>query len=373
MSRTIDILERLVAFDTVSAKSNLALIDYVQEFLTTRGFAVIRLPDASGGKAGLLASIGPGGAGILLSAHTDVVPVESQVWTHDPFRLSRDNGRLYGRGTTDMKGFLASMLSLADRVEESALIEPLKFSISYDEEIGCLGIAQMIGAVDEHLGTPRAAIVGEPTEMAIATGHKGKVGLVARAGGEAGHSSLAPKFRNAIYELADFMDDFRAIGDWYAANGARDEALDIPYTTFHTGKFSGGTALNIVPDQAEMTFEFRHLPGDARGEIMAKIEAAAGPEISLETIISYPGLATDHAAAVVGLGKRLAATNSQIKVGYGTEAGFFDALGIPTIVCGPGSMEGQGHKPDEYVTEDQLERCDAMMDRVLAELCGASV
>ncbi len=370
MTSTLELLDRLVAFNTVSSNSNLQLIDFVQDFLKSRGFELTRIPDETGAKAGLFASIGPAGAGIVLSAHTDVVPVDGQDWSRDPFRLTRRDDRLYGRGTTDMKGFLASMLALADRAASADLREPLKLSISYDEEVGCLGIARMCGALTTALGQPRAAIIGEPTEMVVAIGHKGKMGFRAAASGSAGHSSLAPLHKNALYVAADFIAELRGLQDWYARSGAQDPAYDIPYTTFHVGRLSGGTALNIVPDHAELYFEFRYLvEGDVEA-VLRKIKSFAGSDISLERNIAYPGLDTPSDAPVVHLGCKLAGTNQLTKVSFGTEAGFFDKLGIPSIVCGPGSMESQGHKLDEFITISQLQACDEMMDRVLAELSG---
>ncbi|MYA88578.1 MAG: acetylornithine deacetylase [Boseongicola sp. SB0662_bin_57] len=368
LADTLAVLDRLIAFDTVSANSNLALVEYVETYLRDRGFALHRMPDPTGQKAGLYARLGPEGDGILLSAHSDVVPAEGQGWSRDPFRLTREEGRLYGRGTTDMKGFLASMLALADRASKVDLKEPLKLSVSYDEEVGCLGIARMIGALPESLGTPRAAIVGEPTEMAVAIGHKGKVGLKAIAHGEAGHSSLAPRLENALHVAADFMGRLRELQGWYAENGARDSGYDIPHATVHVGKLAGGTALNIVPDRAEMQFEIRYLADDDPEVILGKINAMAGAGIDLERTVAYPGLQTAPTARVTKLACSLAATNATTKVAFGTEAGFFDGSGIPTVVCGPGSMEGQGHKPDEFVTVDQMAACHAMMNRILMTL-----
>ncbi|MXX91732.1 MAG: acetylornithine deacetylase [Boseongicola sp. SB0677_bin_26] len=370
LAETLAILDRLIAFDTVSASSNLALIDYVESHLRDRGFALRRLPDPTGQKAGLYARLGPAGDGLLLSAHSDVVPTEAQGWSRDPFRLTREDDRLHGRGTTDMKGFLASMLALADRAGKADLKEPLKLAVSYDEEVGCLGIARMIGALPEFLGTPRAAIVGEPTEMTVAIGHKGKVGLRAIARGEAGHSSLAPKLENALYVAADFMGRLRELQNWHAEFGARDSGYEISHTTIHVGKMAGGTALNIVPDRAEMQFEVRYLPDDDPEVILGKISAMAGRGIDLEQTVAYPGLQTSPTARVTRMACSLAATNTTIKVDFGTEAGFFDGSGIPTVVCGPGSMEGQGHKPDEFVTVDQMVACHAMMDRILMKLTG---
>lgn len=380
MTQTLEILERLIAFDTVSARSNLALIAYVEDFLKTRGFAVTRVPSPCGQKAGLFASIGPAGAGVMLSAHTDVVPVDGQEWTRAPFRLTREGDRLYGRGTTDMKGYLAAMLAAADRASRMELAEPLKLAISYDEEVGCTGIREMLPALEPAIGLPRAAFVGEPTEMQVAVGHKGKAALRAICHGEAGHSALAPIFVNALHLAAEFTTGLRALQANLAANGARDAAYGIPYSTVHLGTLQGGTALNIVPDRAELVFEYRHLAADPAEMIEARIreaaEAAAAPfrsrfpaaRIEVEQYNAYPGLDAGTDSPVAVLAQKLAQANTTTKVAFGTEAGYFAGLGIPTVVCGPGSMEGQGHKADEYVTADQLAACDAMLGRVLEEI-----
>lgn len=380
MVQTLDILDKLISFDTVSAKSNLEIVAYIESFLKERGYAVHRVPDPTGEKAGLFASMGPAGAGVMLSAHTDVVPVAGQDWTRDPFRLTAEDDRLYGRGTTDMKGYLAAMLSVADRAAQTDLREPLKLAISYDEEVGCIGIGHMIGALEDSIGLPRAAFVGEPTEMQVAVGHKGKAGLKAVCCGQNGHSALAPNFVNALHLATDFVSEMRALQGEIASNGARDDAYVVPYSTVHVGKLSGGEALNIVPDRTEITFEYRHLVADTPEDLRARIDAAAErvvaryrpqyaeARIEIEEYMSYPGLNLPESDAVVGLAQRLAHSNSTTKVAFGTEAGYFHELGIPTVVCGPGSMEGQGHKPDEYITRDQLDACDAMMDRLLADL-----
>ncbi|WP_371223107.1 acetylornithine deacetylase [Roseovarius sp. 2305UL8-3] len=370
-SQTLEVLERLIAFPTIPDNSNRALIDYVEAYLRDRGFAVTRLPDDTGEKAGLVATLGPAGAGVLLSAHTDVVPVEGQEWTRAPFKLSRDQDRLYGRGTTDMKGYVASVLAVADRAAVADLKEPLKIVLSFDEEIGCVGIRQMIGDVAPLIGHPRACFVGEPTGMEVAVGHKGKAALRAICHGQAGHSALAPQFTNALHVATDFINALRGLQDDLARNGARDEAYGIPYSTVHVGKLSGGTALNIVPDHAKLLFEYRHLAADTPEEMRARIDACADAvrgEIEIEELNAYPGLDVPEAHDVVGFAQRMAHTNGITKVPFGTEAGFFDALGIPTVVCGPGSMEGQGHKPDEYIEMSQLAACDAMMDRILQEI-----
>lgn len=380
MTRTLEILDRLIAFDTVSAKSNLSLVDYAEGLLRNTGAQVQRFSDATGQKAGLYAEIGPAGQGIALSGHTDVVPVEGQVWTRDPFRLSIDGGRVYGRGTTDMKGFVAGALALAERAGRAKLREPLKIILSYDEEVGCLGLKEMLPNLLPLIGQPRAVIVGEPTEMRVAVGHKGKVALKAVCNGQAGHSAMAPDFVNAIHLATDFVSAVREAQAGIAAKGAQEDGYDIPYSTLHVGKIAGGKALNIVPDRAEIDFEIRHLAADdpratiaaltARAKEIAARYKAAFPQalIEIEERNAYPGLAVDAAAEVVGLVQRFSGRGGTFKVPYGTEGGFFAEAGLPTVVCGPGSMAGQGHKPDEYIALSQLVALDAMLDRVLAEI-----
>ncbi|MEM8775927.1 MAG: acetylornithine deacetylase [Pseudomonadota bacterium] len=376
MASTVEILEWLVRHDTVSANSNLPLVDELERFLTKIGARVTRLSDPHEPKAGLYAEVGPPGPGIVLSAHTDVVPVEGQSWTTAPFQLSGKDDKLYGRGTTDMKGFLAAMLSLASRANISEMQEPIKLVISYDEEIGCVGIAQMLDRLRLLIGAPRLAIVGEPTEMQVATGHKGKQAFVAHVLGEAGHSALAPRFVNAVNVAADFVQELQRLQIELEANVSQDLAYDIPYSTIHVGRIQGGRALNMVPEKAEVTFEVRHLPKDdpdalrLRLEDLAKNTSARHGEtsrIKLKMITAYPGLETDPTSRAARLVQKLAKTNFT-KVAFGTEAGFFEHLGVPTLVCGPGSMEGQGHKADEYITKGQLSACDAMLDRVLMQL-----
>ncbi|WP_291734228.1 acetylornithine deacetylase, partial [Leisingera sp. F5] len=370
MTATLNILERLIGFDTVSRNSNLALAAYAEGFLTQHGFTVTRLPSPDGSKTGLYAEKGPAGQGVLLSAHTDVVPVDGQEWTRDPFRLTREGDRVYGRGATDMKGYVASALALADRAATVDLKEPLKIVLSYDEEVGCVGIQQMLDRLKPLIGIPRACFVGEPTEMEVAIGHKGKAALRAVCFGQSGHSALAPVFTNALHLAADFLSELRALQEDFAANGARDAAYEVPYSTVHAGVMRGGTALNIVPDRAELTFEYRHLAADRGEDILARIQAAADrvgnrypaeARIEVEQYNAYPGLDVPADSAVVPFARTLARSTGTAKVAFGTEAGFFHQLGIPTVVCGPGSMAGQGHKPDEYLELRQLSQCDAMM------------
>lgn len=380
MTRTVDLLDRLIGFPTVSHDSNLPLIAFAEDLLRGCGFATTRIPDETGQKAGLHARLGPEGRGVMLSAHTDVVPVEGQEWSRPPFCLTSEGERLHGRGTTDMKGFLASVLALAKRAAVADLAQPLQIVLSYDEEIGCVGIGRMIGPLRDLVTPPRACIVGEPTGMQVATGHKGKSVLRATCHGEAGHSALAPHYLNALHLAAEFIGELRDLQAVLEVDGAHDPAYEVPFSTVHAGRISGGTALNIVPDRAVVDFEFRHLAGDDpqrlrrnitdRGEAVAARYRPRHPSarIEIEEVNAYPGLDMPPDSGVVSYVQSLARAQGTTRVAFGTEAGFLRQLAIPAVVCGPGDMNAQGHKPDEFITRDQLARCDAMMDRILNDL-----
>lgn len=373
------ILERLIAFETVSRLPNRALIDWTAALLADAGVASTLVPDASGAKANLYATIGPADrGGVMLSGHTDVVPVDGQAWTRPPFRLTEAEGRLYGRGAADMKGFVACALAAALAAARRPLATPLHLALSYDEEVGCLGVRSLIDLLARAPVRPLMCIVGEPTGMAVATGHKGKRGLRATCGGREGHSALAPMAMNALHLAADLTQAIRAIQARVAEGGARDGDYDVPYTTLHVGRIAGGASLNIVPNAAEVDFEIRHLAEDDPDALVAEIAAEAGrivasaddpdARIAIETFMSYPGLGTAPDAGVVAFVKALTGANATIKVAYGTEGGLFaERLGLPTIVCGPGSM-AQGHKPDEFVAVEQIARCDAMLAALLDRL-----
>ncbi len=367
--KTLDLLDRLVAFPTVSADSNLPLIDFVRTYLTERGFECRLVPDGDGAKANLLATIGQRrDDGILLSGHTDVVPVATQAWASDPFKLTRHGTRLHGRGSTDMKGFLASVLSAADRIDATALRRPLHIAFSHDEEIGCVGVRSLIDMLVRERFKAAFCIVGEPTSMSIALGHKGKLAAQARFRGEAGHSSLAPRFVNAIHLACDFVSALRNVQTTIADTGRRDAAYDIPYTTVHAGRIAGGEVLNIVAEAASVDFEIRHLAEDDVEEILSVIRAAAGVGAEIEVRNAYPGLATSPHSAVADFATRVAGEVPMTKVSFGTEAGLFATrLGLETVVTGPGNMD-QGHQPDEFIEESELRRCDALMDRVIGLL-----
>lgn len=378
---TIEILERLIAFDTVSRNSNLDLIHFISELLASSGIEPTLIHDETGAKANLFATAGTdGGAGVMLSGHTDVVPVDGQEWTKAPFKLTQEGGRLFGRGAADMKGFVACAISAALRAAGRDLKTPLHLAFSYDEEIGCVGVHSMIDMLAKTPVRPAMCIVGEPTSLAVATGHKGKTALRATCRGREGHSALAPLAFNALHLGADFISLLRARQDEIAATGEQDADYDIPYTTLHAGKITGGVALNIVPNLCEVDFEIRNIAQDDPGliieNLLAGVEAfnAAArqnaPEagISINVTNSYPGLNTPTDAGVVEFVKSLSGANATNKVAFGTEGGLFSQrIGVPTVICGPGSM-AQGHKPDEYVEVEQIKRCDKMMDALIERL-----
>ncbi len=373
MTRTLEILDRLIAFPTISRDSNLDLIDWVQGLLDDAGFEVTCIWSPDRKKAGLFARIGPMvDGGICLSAHTDVVPVDGQVWTRPPFTLTDEGDRVFGRGTTDMKGFLASALALAERVGRHRLSAPLSLSISYDEEIGCVGIQQMMPELKDLIGKPSVVIVGEPTSMQVATGHKGKTALDVTCHGEAGHSALAPNFINAIHVAADFVSQMRDLQERLKC-GPVDDDYSIPYSTIHIGKITGGQALNIVPAETWLSMEFRHLAHVPAVELLSQIEDIAAQisqaypsaaPISVEVVNAYPGLSILQTNAIVPWARQMAGGFQTTKVPFGTEAGFFSDLGHDTIVVGPGDMASDGHKPDEGLSKHELAKCDAMMENI---------
>ncbi len=378
---TRQILERLIGFDTVSSNPNRALMDFVAHLLAEAGIAARLVPDASGGKANLWATVGPGDrGGVMLSGHTDVVPVEGQAWTKPPFRLTEAGGRLYGRGTADMKGFVAAAVAATLRAATRDLKVPLHLALSYDEEVGCMGVRSLIDLLAAAPVKPAICIVGEPTGMQVATGHKGKVALRATCTGREGHSALAPLALNALHLAADFIGVIRSCQARIADQGPFDGDYDVPYTTVHAGKMQGGVQVNIVPQSATVDFEIRSLAGTDVEALIADLRVGAEaivaplrgafPEaaITVERLWDYPGLGTPTDAGVVRFVQSLTGANGTMKVAFGTEGGLFDArLGVPTVICGPGSM-AQGHKPDEYVTLEQMARCEAMLDALLDRL-----
>jgi acetylornithine deacetylase len=380
--KTVEILEKLIRFDTVSANPNLDLINWCATMIKDAGGDVTLIPDATGKKANLYATIGPKDrAGVMLSGHTDVVPVEGQAWTKPPFDLTLEDGKYFGRGTCDMKGFVAAALAAGLQAAKKDLTTPLHLAFSYDEEIGCIGVRSLVDMLRVAPFKPAFCIVGEPTSMQVAVGHKGKMAAKAKMIGRAGHSALAPMAVNAIYMAVDFINVLRDIQDLLATEGAQDADYSVPYSTLHVGKINAGVALNIVPDHCQVLFEIRSLNEDNPDALMDEIRSRANeivrryqsvaPEVAIEierTPNTYPGLSTPEEAAVVQFVKSLLGANDTMKVAFGTEGGLFSSqVGIPTVVCGPGSMD-QGHKPDEFVSVDQLAKCDAMLANLVARL-----
>ncbi|HEY0121658.1 MAG TPA: acetylornithine deacetylase [Rhizobium sp.] len=381
---TIELLGTLVGFETVSKDSNLPLLDFVTTYLTERGFSCRRVPDETGLKANLIASIGPqGDDGIILSGHTDVVPVAGQSWSSSPFRLRRDGDRLYGRGAADMKGFLAATLRTADEASRTHLRRPLHLTFSHDEEIGCVGVRSLLADLKNRGFKASLCIVGEPTSMNIGLGHKGKLAARATCRGAGGHSSVAPQLLNAIHLAADFVSALREEQVRIATSGPSDPDFDIAYSTIHAGKISGGAALNVVADQATVEFEIRHLAEDDPTAILARLQARAEEivrphrerfdhaAIEIDVDNAYLGFSISTAAPAVALLRSWLPSAETTKVSFGTEAGLYaETLDVPTIVVGPGSME-QGHRPDEYIDIDQLAACDAFLERLLSSLVQA--
>ncbi len=379
--QSIDILDQLIGFDTVSRNPNMALMGHVVSLLESAGIACTLLPDKTGQKANLYATIGPSDVpGVMLSGHTDVVPIDNQDWTKPAFELTESDGKLYGRGTADMKGFVACAIRAALIAADKPLATPLHLAFSYDEEIGCIGVASLIDLLHQAPVKPAMCIVGEPTLLSIATGHKGKIALRATCIGSEAHSALAPTAVNAIHLGCDLVAVVREIQARLKATGAKDNAYDIDYTTLHIGKFNAGTALNIVPNSCTVDFEIRNIHSDDPAALIAEINEKLAASIKaaqaitpqaniiIEPVFSYPGLETPTDSAIVDFVKGLTGGNATCKVAFGTEGGLFSGtLGIPTVVCGPGSMQ-QGHKPDEFVEVDQMHQCDRMLDALLVQL-----
>lgn len=383
MTATEDWLARLIAHPTISADTNLPLIDEIEVALVQAGAVCERFPDETGQKASLLARFGPDIAGgLMLSGHVDVVPVEGQNWTVPPFQMTARDGRLYGRGSADMKGFIACLMAMAEQIDPESLSAPLWLAISYDEEIGCVGVRPMIDEIANRGIRPGLIVVGEPTSMQIGLGHKGKMAFRVSATGAPRHSAEAPLALNALHLATDFIMGLRKFQEWIEAHGPREIGYSVPYATVHAGKLTSGTAVNLVPDRAEILMECRMMAADdplALAERIRKIAAGVvapyrerftEAAIKVEDTGSYPGLATDaHDPAVEIFADCLPEGSKECRVSFGTEGGLFaQALDVPVVVCGPGSME-QGHRPDEFIEEKQLSACDSLLLEVVDRFC----
>jgi acetylornithine deacetylase len=379
---TYALIERLIGFDTTSRDSNLGLIEWTRDYLKGYGIPSRLTYDATGKKANLFATVQKGNKpGIVLSGHTDVVPVDGQNWASDPFKAIVKDDKIYGRGACDMKSYLAVILAMAPRFAEAELKAPIHFALSYDEEVGCIGARGLLEDLARNNIRPAGAIIGEPTSMQPVIAHKGKRAYRCCVRGKEAHSALTPQGVNAIEYAARIISYIRHMAERQQACEPRDYGFDVPFTTLQTGVISGGTAGNIVPRECIFQFEFRYLPGadpDAlEREIRDYAERVILPEmqrtdpntgISIETKSDNPGLSTSETDELTHLAQALSRNPSTAKVAYLTEGGLFQRAGIPAIVCGPGSIE-QAHKPDEYVTLEQVALCESFMERLLEQMC----
>lgn len=379
-------LERLVAFDTTSRNSNLALIHDVRDYLSDLGVSSQLSFDESGQKANLYATIGPTDrGGIALSGHSDVVPVDGQDWSSDPWSLRRSNERLYGRGTCDMKGFLAVALAKVPRFLEADLKLPIHLCLSFDEEVDCGGVKRLMTFLQSQDVTPKACVIGEPTDMQVVTAHKGGVGYRCDVQGMECHSSLAPHGVNAVQAAAHVIARLDDMARRKATEGPFDHDYDVPHTTVQVGLVQGGSALNIVPKDCSFEFEVRNIPQDDPTVLLKEIQdyarirlepgmKAIDPDsgFSWQEFCDYPALSLAEDSDLVTLTKNCAEAYATTKVAFCTEAGFFQRHGIATIVCGPGSI-AQAHKPDEYISLEQLAACEAFMERLTQRLSDENI
>lgn len=384
---SLPIVEKLIAFDTTSRESNLDLIAFVQQYLADFGIESRLVHDEEGRKANLYATVGPSDkGGICLSGHTDVVPVDGQAWDSDPFVARIADGKVFGRGTADMKSFIAIALAFVPQFLERGLVTPVHLAFSYDEEVGHLGAKRLVEVMREMPVKPAMCIVGEPTSLDVIIGHKGKKKVRVVVHGHEAHSSLTHEGVNAIEYAARLIAFMQGLARKWQAEGPFDPDCDVPFTTMQVGLIQGGTAPNIVPKSCVFNVEIRHLPAvdpealfdeirrHAQDVIEPEMKAVA-PDARFEFDETPPNLAldTDPDEPVVAFVKRLAGQNKHGKVGFGTEAGLFQKrVGIPTVVCGPGDI-GQAHKPNEFITLDQLRKGEAFMQRLADYVCTEEI
>lgn len=374
LPRVVDILRTLIGFRTICEGTNEDLIDWVASFLQSAGCRVTVVPGERAGAKSLFASIGPERAGgLILSAHSDVVPVEGQAWHTDPFVLSRDGNRLYGRGTSDMKGFLACMLRTAEKAQSRALERPLHLAVSYDEEIGCVGVRSLLSAIGAAGPEAAGVIVGEPTEMRTALAHKGKIAFRVTCRGIAGHSANPSNGVNAIAVAARMVCALDRLQADIIRTETHDSRFEVPHSTVQVGLIEGGTALNIIPDRCAILAEIRLLPDRDGADYLAVLHRAAeglmrdypGSAIEIEVVNAYPGLNSDVRNPVSQFTLNRMRQNEASVVGFGTEAGLYaEKLGIPCVICGPGSID-RAHKADEFITVEELAQGERLLDDVL--------
>ena len=377
-----DILAQLISFDTVSRHSNLAMIDHIANYLTDLGVETDIIYDINREKANLFATLGgPADVpGIVLSGHTDVVPVDGQDWSSDPFTMTERDGKLFGRGTCDMKGFIATCLALAPEITKAKLREPIHFAFSYDEEVGCRGVGAMIDKISQRSPLPRICIIGEPTDMRVVNAHKGICAYRTTILGREAHSSKTDFGESAIFAAARLVEHLRQ-----TANGLRDSAdqsspLAPPYTTVSIGTLNGGSAINIVPNHCSFDWEYRPLPGEDMDSVLNSLNSFSQKvvlpemkanfpeaEIHTELIARAPALREEYDSPAEELVKALTGQNDTYVAAYATEAGLFQDAGMSTVVCGPGSID-QAHRPDEYVEISQMNESEAFLRKLVAAL-----
>ncbi len=372
-----EMIGRLVAFDTTSRESNLALIDFVRDYLDRWRVKSELVYDAERRKANLFATLGPATTGgVMLSGHSDVVPVDGQHWNSEPFELVERGGKLYGRGSADMKSFIAVALAKVPDFLAQPLGTPIHLALTYDEEVGCLGARSLIAALAPREVKPKLCIIGEPTLMQPVVGHKGSRRLRCHVHGHEVHSSLTHRGVNAVETAAELVAHLKGMARKKRAHGPFDPAFDPPYTTIHTGTIAGGTAVNIVPRECRFDFEMRYLAEDDPSAIADELKRYAAsllPDmqavseeagIAFEETNGVPALSAKEGDEVVQLALALSGANGTGKVSFATEGGLFQQAGIPTVICGPGSIE-QAHKPDEFVALDQVRQCEQFLDRLI--------
>jgi acetylornithine deacetylase len=379
--QTLDILRHLVSFDTTSSKTNLPMVEWIRDYLAGQGVTATIVPGEDPEKALLLARIGPGDTpAIALSAHTDVVPVTGQNWSSDPFTLTERDGRLYGRGTCDMKGFIATVLAAVPALGDAPLKVPVQILLTYDEETSMDGVAHALRVLGQDWQPPRAVIVGEPTLMQVVDAHLSIAGLRLAITGRAAHSSLPHLGASAILAAYEIIGELERIAAEFREAGDPTGRFTPPHSTLNVGRVDGGTAHNIVPAHCTMTFSMRGVPGCdveaavdrvvafATGPVLSKLrETAPEAEIDIRRWLVAPALAPQPGSDAERLAMHLAGTNGTATVSYATEAGSFQRAGLPVVVCGPGSID-QAHAPDEYIERSQIDAGERFMDRLVA-LC----
>jgi acetylornithine deacetylase len=378
-----EMIDRLVAFDTTSRESNLGLIEFVEDYLKGHGLKPLLVPNSKGTKANLWVTIGPDApGGIVLSGHTDVVPVDGQPWTSDPFKTLVRDGKLYGRGTSDMKSFCAVALAFVPQFLAAKSATPIHIALSYDEEIGCLGVRPLIARIVKEMPKPKLVIVGEPTDMQVVNAHKGIRAFRTTITGREAHSSHTDKGVNAVMVAAELITYLETLAADMRRRGDGSGRFDPPYTTVQSSVIHGGTALNILARECMFQWEYRFLPGSDEHEVAERFARFAeetvlprlrrtAPEADIVTTAGQrvPSLQPMPDCPAEALARQLTGRNSSEAVSYGTEAGLFQEAGIPTVVCGPGSIL-QAHKPDEFIALAQVDLCAAFMRRLLDHLAA---